>query len=716
SDFGHGLITWSGIFYFLAVVVVMLYLSMVFISRRHWVTGREGGSMSMYYLLRFLSLIVIAVSATVVFARHDWRLDVTAEKLSSLAPQTKEILAKLKYQRPVQIDAFISPEVPEDYVQTRLNLLTTLRELKALGKGMIRVTVHNTEPLSGEASLAETRFGIEPRKVPTSQHGVMSFDNIFLGVAVTSGLEKVILPFIDRGIPIEYEMIRSLGTVTSEKRKKIAVLTTDAKLFGNLMAMGQRGAVNWPIIDELEKQYEVAQLDCTVPITEKFDALLAVQPSSLAPEQMKHFIAAVENGQPTAIFEDPLPVFAANVPGTSMPKRPPGGMQSMFMGMRPKPKGDIRPLWNLLGIDFMANDVIWQDYNPYPKSAVFPEEFVFVDKGEGNKKPFSTESNISSGLQQVLFPFPGAVSKIDSSSLKFTPLVTTGDKTGIVSMQDVMNMTPYCPRGLNEERHQIPTFKEYILAAEIQGKIKSKTPAAEEKRKESDDSTVAKGEEKESAAEKKTPSSKETDLHAVVVSDIDMLSGDFFKLREMGPAQDRGVSYQFDNVNLVLNVLDKLAKDERFIEIRKRQPQHRTLTRIDEQTKAAEKEAAKAHEKFLADVAKVEEEGRKTILDTINELKSRKNVDNMQMLIEVQMMQEDLNRKLEIKLKRIKDEKEKDYNKIETALNRQKLLLQNQYKMWAVILPPIPPLFVAIVVFSLRRRREREGVAKSRLR
>ena len=36
--------------------------------------------------------------------------------------------------------------------------------------------------------------------------------------------------------------------------------------------------------------------------------------------------------------------------------------------------------------------------------------------------------------------------------------------------------------------------------------------------------------------------------------------------------------------------------------------------------------------------------------------------------------------------------------------------------MWAVILPPIPPLLVAIVVFSLRRKREREGVAKSRLR
>ena len=52
------------------------------------------------------------------------------------------------------------------------------------------------------------------------------------------------------------------------------------------------------------------------------------------------------------------------------------------MGSRPQPKGDIRMLWNLLGVDFMANDVVWQNYNPYKKAGFFPKEFVFVDKDE----------------------------------------------------------------------------------------------------------------------------------------------------------------------------------------------------------------------------------------------------------------------------------------------------------------------------------------------
>src|SRR3989304_4791699 len=474
SDFGHGLISLSGLVYFLSIVVVMLYLSMVFIGRRHWVTGRQGRSMGGPYLLRFAALAVIAVSAAVILEQHDLRFDVTMEKLSSLAPQTKEILANMQFQRPVQIDAFVSPDVPEDYVQTRLNLLAILREFQAMGRGMIRVVVHNTEPLSDEASLAEKRFGIEPRRVPTRQHGVISFDNIFMAVAVTSGLEKVILPFIDRGIPFEYELVRSLGTVTEEKRKRVGVLITDAQLFGRFNMMNPASAGNWPIIDELQKQYEVVQVNPAQPITEKYDVLLAVQPSTLGPEEMNNFVMAIENGQPTAVFEDPLPVFAGNVPGTSMPRRPPGGMEAMFMGMRAQPKGDIRRLWALLGVDFSGNEIVWQDYNPYPKSGQFPKEFSFIDKGEGNDEPFGMQSNISTGLQQILFPFPGAATKLNASPMKFSPLAVTGEKTGTVAISEVMQMTPFRPRGLNENRRFIPTFAEYVLAAEIQGKIQSK--------------------------------------------------------------------------------------------------------------------------------------------------------------------------------------------------------------------------------------------------
>jgi ABC-2 type transport system permease protein len=727
ADFGHGLISLSGIIYFLSIVVVMLYLSMVLIGRRHWSTGRQGSQMGIHYTLRFLALAAIAVTATILFQRHDVRLDVTAERLSSLAPQTKEMLANLKLQRPVQIDAFISSDVPEAYVQTRLNLLTILREFQALGKGMVRVTVHNTEPLSDEAGLAEKRFGIEPKRVPTRQHGVLSFDNIFLAVAVTGGLEKVILPFIDRGTPVEYELIRSLGTVTQEKRKRVGILATDAQVFGRFNIMNPASSGNWTIVDDLQKQYDVAQVNPSQPITEKYDALLAVQPSSLGPEEMNNFISAVENGQPTAIFEDPMP-YLSGTPGTLMPRRSPGGMEGMLMGARSQPKGDIRPLWNLLGVDFMAGDVVWQNYNPYKKAAFFPKEFVFVDKDEDKDHvdAFGTEDNISLGLQQVLFPFPGAVSKLNASTMKYIPLANTGRNTGTVRVAEVLQMSPFGGRDLNEDRRQIPTFGQYTLAAEITGKITPRQPPAEDKEpKKTDPLNPAdpkngdpKAEEKSTTADKdkKSAPPKQVDLHVVLAADIDMLSDAFFQLREMGEVPENEVNFQFDNVTFILNALDKLAGDQRFIDIRKRRPRHHTLTRIERETQAAQDEAAKAHEKYLNDIQKAEDDERKVVEDKVKELQRQQNMDTMQMLIQVQMMQNDLNRKMEAKLARIKKEKKQEYDKIETDLNRKKEQYQKQYKMWAVVLPPIPPLLVAIGVLSLRRKREREGVAKSRLR
>jgi ABC-2 type transport system permease protein len=344
---------------------------------------------------------------------------------------------------------------------------------------------------------------------------------------------------------------------------------------------------------------------------------------------------------------------------------------------------------------------------------------VDKDEDKDHVEPFGTEDNISLDLQQVLFPFPGAVGKLNASSMRFIPLANTGKKTGTVRVAEVMQMSPFGPRELNEDRRQIPTFGEYTLAAEIEGKIKPRQPPAQEKdAKKADQSKTGdpKAEEKGTAEEKKPAQPKEVDLHVVLVADIDMLSDAFFQLREMGESQENELNFQFDNVTFILNALDKLAGDQRFIDIRKRRPRHHTLTRIEKETQAAQDEAAKAHEKYLSDVQKAEEDERKVVEEKVKELQSQQNTDTMQLLIQVQMIQNDLNRKMEAKLDRIKKDKKQEYDKIETDLNTKKQQYQKQYKIWALILPPIPPLFVAIAVFSLRRKREREGVAKSRLR
>jgi ABC-2 type transport system permease protein len=801
AGFGRGVVSLSAMTYFILIIALMLYLCMVLIGRRHWYSGRQGAAMAGHHAARAVLLALAVIGLTVVFSRYDFRCDMTSARLSSLSRETRKLLDHLDLERPVQIEAFISPKVPESYVQTRVNLLNMLHELKAAGGNKVQLHINWTEQYSEEAARAEKRYGIEPRQVGTLQRGALSVDNIFLGVAMTSGLQKVIIPFIDRGIPVEYELVRSVATVAKQERKRIGVLSTDAELYGRFNMQTMSRSTNWPIIDELQKQYDVVQVDAAQPITEKYDVLLAVQPSSLDPQQMDNFIAAVENGQPTAIFEDPLPVFTGT-PATSAPRRMPGGMNNpmMMMGQRPPEKGDIGKLWRLLGVDFAKDKVVWQDYNPYKKAGHWPKEFVIVDEGAvaKDKEPFSSKDIITSKLQHMLFPFPGAVGTLASCELEVTPLVQTGSKTGTVDFEDLIQMTPFGPQpGLNPNRRQRPTNKEYFLAVHVRGKVKPVQPMAgdegapqtneaktEEKSppetekpaggetakpegdKPADEKTKPPAAEppaeavaepgKEPAApakepvppadmtpvppadkpagedaarpsdyteslpeapkpaEPKKPASGE--INVILVADIDMLARDFFAIREQGDVPERDIDFDFDNVTFVLNVLDALAEEERFMDIRNRRPKHRTLVEIEEKTEKAREQTVADIEKFRKEGDDAEKREQDALKKKIEELKNRKNVDPQQMLIEVALAQEEGQARLDREVERFKRDRDRKINESETKLKIQVDAVRRDYKLRAVLLPPILPLLVALAVFITRRLREREGVSRQRLR
>ena len=124
--------------------------------------------------------------------------------------------------------------MPESYVETRLNLLSALREFKAIDRSKMNVKIHDTEPLSENADRAEKQFGIGGRRCFLAARGAMTEDEVYLGVAFTSGLNKVVVPFFNRGMPVEYELARSICTVSQQKRKRIGVLDDRRQAFRRL--------------------------------------------------------------------------------------------------------------------------------------------------------------------------------------------------------------------------------------------------------------------------------------------------------------------------------------------------------------------------------------------------------------------------------------------------------------------------------------------------
>jgi ABC-2 type transport system permease protein len=743
-DFERGVVSLSGITYFVIIAIVMLYISMVLIGRRHWGGREEEKSMWLHYTARALGLCAMAIGLNLILSHHNlWWMDVTSEKLNKVSPRTVELIQKVRDNKDIKsikIDAYVSPQVPAEYAPQKLNFLSMLSEVSSLSGGKINVDVHEVENFSEEASNAEKAYGIEPREVVTVDRGAHTKQEIYLGAAFTAGLDRVVIPFIDKGIPVEYELVRSIWTVAQQKRKKLGVVKTDVPLFGGFSMQGQTEESK--LVVELKKQYDVVEVDASKPIKDKYDVLLAVQPSGLSPDAMGNFVAAVKSGQPTAIFEDPFPwPPGGEVVGTAQQKRPGGGgMMGMFGGGGPPaPKGDISQLWKVLGVAMYGDEIIWQDYNPEKKMGnVLLPEFVFIDADlatQGTPHPFDPDDPISSGLRQVLFLWPGSFRPEGNTKLDFHQLAVTGRKTGTVAYRDLeMGMRS----GRMMDVNRVTTQEPYIVAAHITGDVTAdadlylsgkdkkggkdvkpaattkdgKAPAADKGKKD------AKGTEEDALAGKEP---QKTKINVVLVADIDwILAPDIYRIREAGHDEENpnDIEFKFQNIPFALNILDSLTgdKDASFIDLRKRTRTHRTLAKVEEATEEQSKQALKDQSDFYTEAKNKIDTAKEEMRKKITDLEGRTDLDPRvkEQLLEREKMR--LENGLTGQITSLEKDRNKKVKESERELAATIRGVQDRYKLLAVLLPPIPPILLAFFVFFHRRKAEQEGVDTRRLR
>jgi ABC-2 type transport system permease protein len=693
KDITIGVIPLGSVVYFIALAAFFLYLNAVMIARRHW-GGQKDSGMGWQYAVRTISLGVVALCATYVFAVWGGRIDMTSERLYTLSPVTRGVIKQIDPERPVMLQAYVSPRVPEDFVAVRKNLLALLRQYQGIGGKRIDLRIVDTTPFSKEAEEA-TAGGVQRREVESERNGRYIRDDIYLGVAVSSGYDRVVIPYLEKGTPIEYELTRAIGTVSKEKRPTVGILTTDAKVMGGMDMSSFRQTPEWRLVRELKKQYVVKEISPDEEIKDDAcDVLIAVLPSSLTQPQMENLVSFVKRGRPTLLFDDPIPYFIDPslqlVP--SSPNKPSTGGGMMGMGAQPGgPKADggrALSLLDALGIDWDVESILYDFASPHPQyTERFPRELVFVTKPEGKStndetSGLSQDSVITRGLQEVIVWFGGGIEKRSGSKLEFTPLLRSHRGTsGIISFNEVAKSSGFPfggGRSLDFEAAQKkkPDKQEHIIAAAI------KSPEAK----------------------------KDSGVNAIFVADADLVHDVMFDVweREL-------LDLKIDNVLFVLNCVDSLAGNEDYIALRNRRAEQKNLVRIDAEkaqflgtTQSKVVEANAKAEEALADA-------KKRMNEELDKLRNDKSIDAGVRDARLRVVEERESRLLTLKEKEIKRDAEETVRQAKSELEQRIDTIENRVKFWAWIIPPIPAIVLGLIMLVRRINDERRGIVSERL-
>lgn len=695
ESLSRGVIPLGSIVYFVAVTVVMLYLNVVLLSRRHWEGSEQSGLRWLHYGLRAAALGVVAVSLTLVArTASSWAAqDATAERLHTLSPDTKKILAGIDPKRPVLIEAFISPDPPKEYVKTRRDLIDLLERFKSIAGSKIQLDIHDTEPFSNAAKDAERIYQIKAEQVPVEEDSRRGLQQLYMGVAFKSGLNEKVIPFVWQALPVEYELARSIRSVSEVARKKVGILTTDAKLFGEFdMQMFQMGRTpqDWLIIKELEQQYDVVRVSPDSDPPADVNVLIVPMASSLTDPEIDRLTAYIKSGRPALILDDPMPLVNPGL-AAQKPKQPP---RSPMMGMPPQgtePKGNLTKLTRLLNLSFNSRNVVWQQWNPVADIEDLPLEYVFVGPGSGNPDAFNKDESITSGLQQLLMFLPGSIQPLGGDGPTFTPLLTTGSRVGTEPYDDIIKETMFGGAEFNPRPRRSQSSSPLVLAALIRGK-----PA---------------GTEAASASDEKKPPAEAKDMNVIFVTDLDMMSDMLFQLRQR---ETKG-SLRFDNVTFLLNCVDYLAGDKGFLALRKKRPLRRPLSRIDDMVKDGERQEmiriSEAQDNFQAAI----DQAQKKLNEEVDKIKNDPTIPAHLRDQRMALAESYWNKEFERK----KDAEERSLNdhlrQIRDEGKRERREQERRVKWAAVLLPPIPALLIGLVVLLVRLSGEKAGVDPKRL-
>lgn len=407
--------------------------------------------------------VALVISVAIISALPSLRVDLTEDRLYSLADGTRNIVSNL--ENPIELMFFYSESLTEDVPQIRsygTRVQELLREIIIASNGNLSLRVIDPEPFSEDEDLA-TQYGVQA--VPVSQGGqeiyfglvaVQSLDTP-LGLPVTQTM-SLIRP--DQEEFLEYEFMKLVTNVANPERQVIGLLTELTIDGGFDPAMGQ-ATPPWMIMEIVRQLYEVRRVDITgESIDADVDILMIVHPEGLSEQMLYAIDQYVLAGGETIVFLDPNAdsMVGRSAQGTLVP----AGMSS-----------ELPRLLESWGVSFQGDKVLTdsdlalrvmmsQGGRPAPHLGM-----LGVQRGN-----MAGDDIITSRLETINLSSSGAIAQAEGATTRFEPLLQSSANAMLMDRGFIEDVTD--PSILFDEF--VSADQSFTIAARVSGAITSAFP------------------------------------------------------------------------------------------------------------------------------------------------------------------------------------------------------------------------------------------------
>jgi ABC-type uncharacterized transport system involved in gliding motility auxiliary subunit len=534
-------------------------------------------------------MFLIVVALYIIAGVYKGRFDFTQEKLYTLSPGTKAILAKL--DTPVEIRFYCTQDSKEMPVQLKTyaeRVEDLLNEYQKNGHGKIQIKKLDPKPDSD----AEDSANLDGMQAMGSGLD-LGADKVYLGLSISQLDSKVAIPLLspDRERLLEYDISSAISRVISPTKPTIGVMTS-LPMFGDfnpmMMRMGQMQRQDpWVIISKLKESFDVKQIEMTVDqIPSDVKVLMVVHPKAISDKAQFAIDQFVLRGGRLIAFLDPYSlVDSQNTPGMNP-------MQAAQI-----PGSNMEKLLKAWGLTFDNNKVV-ADMNYVTRISRGGDQ---VEEAPSvlSLTPDALDRNdvVTSEIDNALIPFAGVFTGTPADGLKETVLIKTSKDSQLID-RFMAEFT-----GQQAVKDFVPSNKEQALAVRLTGKFKTAFPDGKPK------DTEPKDDAKKDEAKKNTPSEpalKEATAEGVVilVGDSDFLF-DRFSVSVQNFFGQKIVSERNGNLALVQNMVEQLAGDSNLIAVRSRATMNRPFILVRKMQAQAEdrwRSKVKDLEKSLSDM------------------------------------------------------------------------------------------------------------------